>query len=165
MSLIKKPVYNNLRAAIRSFGGMALSPYGKHDSDEIEGTVTERTYELEEYEFKTESANRSVIAMWGEGDYFVLYEDNGIGSQYIASRDISICIIDAVHEEDQTEYPSVGEDILNLLARCMLVGYVPKALLKAIHDYGRGGVDGDFVNIFGDCIDNVEDILDSFESQ
>lgn len=164
MSLIKKPVYNNLRAAIRSFGGMALSPFAKGTIDTVDAVVPERTYELEEYEYKTPAGNRSVIAMWGEADYFVLYADTDVNAQYIGSRDMYVQILDGVHEDDNT-HQQLDEDLLHLLARCMLVGYVPKALLKAIHDYGRGGPQGDFTNIFGECIDNVEDILESFESQ
>ncbi|MNN76628.1 hypothetical protein D3C81_1930270 [compost metagenome] len=88
--------------------------------------------------------------MWGEGDYFVVYQD-GQGH---------LVIEDGVHRDD-SDQQELDDDILQMLKRCMLVGYVPRALLQAINEYGRNGPPYDFVNIFGDCVDHVEDILEA----
>lgn len=150
--LIKKPVFPTLRDAVRVFGSMALSPYGKNAGDGIEEIVVERQYELEEYRYKDGNEVHSVVALWGNGDYFFAY----------GGEQGEIVIVDGVHNNDNQQ-EKVSDEILNLLKRCMLVGYVPRALLQAVRDYGRGGPEGDFENIFGDCMDHVEDILESLE--
>lgn len=150
--LINKPIFPSLSRAVSAFSKMTLSPYGKGAGDSIEEIVKERTYELDEYWYKAGGTLLPVAVMWGEGDYFYIYPKES--GEHV--------IIDGVHEDDPAHQKAFSDELLRMLKRCMLAGYVPHALLRAMHDYGRGGPDGDFENIFGDAIDHVEDILECF---
>ncbi|MNO14061.1 hypothetical protein D3C76_37010 [compost metagenome] len=147
--LIKKPVFKSVNDAVRAISLMALSPYGKNAGDSLPETVVEQTFRIEEYRILEDRVDSSIVAMWGDADFFYVYR-NEKGQ---------VIIVDGVHNDDPS-VQKIDDDILHLLQRCMLANYVPRALLQAINEYGRGGPQGDFVNIFGDCIDHVEDILE-----
>jgi hypothetical protein len=151
--LMKKTVFPSLRAAIQTLGAMALAPYTNKLGEEVEDTELEYSNQLAEYRVKEDDQEFSIIVLWGIADYFFLYDLDPN----------NLVMVDGVHNDDQS-YPKLNDDILDLLQRCMLVGYVPKTLLKAIRDYGRGGPEGDFENIFGELIDYVEDILEGLEA-
>jgi hypothetical protein len=150
--LMKKTVFPSLRAAIMTLGTMALAPYTNKLGEEVDDTELEYSNVVAEYRVKEDDREFSVIVLWGIADYFFLYDldpDN-------------LVMVDGLHNDDQS-HQKLSDNILEVLQRCMLVGYVPKTLLKAIHDYGRGGPHGDFENVFGELLDYVEDVLEGLE--
>lgn len=151
--LMKKTVFPSLHAAINTLGTMALAPYTNKLGEEVDDTELEYSNAIAEYRVKEGGLEFSLIVLWGVADYFFLHDLDPE----------NLVIIDGMHHDDQS-YPKLNDDILALLQRCMLVGYVPKTLLKAIHDYGREGPPGDFENIFGELLDYVEDVLEGLEA-
>jgi hypothetical protein len=151
--LMKKTVFPSLHAAINTLGTMALAPYTNKLGEDVDDTELEYSTAIAEYRVKEGDLEFSLIVLWGVADYFFLHDLDPE----------NLVIIDGMHHDDQS-YPKLNDDILALLQRCMLVGYVPKTLLKAIHDYGREGPPGDFENIFGELLDYVEDVLEGLEA-
>lgn len=152
--LIKKPVFPSVRAAASAVGSLALAPYS---DDEVRREYVNR---LEEFQVKDGDWETPFVCLWGEADFFFLYVD----SRDLTTGKESYVIVDGVGNDDPT-INKYHDDMLHLIQRCMLVGYIPVVLMEAMADYGRCEEDmfSDFMNIFGELVDHVEDILEMFE--
>ncbi|MNM30494.1 hypothetical protein D3C81_410550 [compost metagenome] len=152
--LIKKPVFPSVRAAASAVGSLALAPYS---GDEVRREYVNR---LEEFQVKDGDWETPFVCLWGEADFFFLYVD----SRDLTTGKETYIIVDGVANDDPT-INKYHDDMLHLIQRCMLVGYIPVVLMEAMADYGRCEEEmfSDFMNIFGELVDHVEDILEMFE--
>lgn len=159
--LIKKPVFKSVRDAANAVGTLAISPYANNIGEERESVMLEYTFRLEEFHVKEESGwETPFVCLWAEADFFFLY----VKERDLTTGKETYIIVDGVHNDDSTVF-KYHDDLLDLIMRCMLVGYIPIVLLKAMADYGRCDEEmySDFTNIFGECIEHVEDVLEMFE--
>lgn len=152
--LIKKPVFPSVRDAASAVSSLAIAPYS---DDEVRREYVNR---LEEFQVKGADWETPFVCLWGEGDFFFLY----IESRDLTTGKETYVIVDGCSYIDPT-INKYHDDLLQLIQRCMLVGYIPVVLMQAMDDYGRCDEEmfSDFMNIFGELVEHVEDILEMFE--
>lgn len=151
--LMKKTVFKSLDFAKMTLSSMALAPYTNKLGEDVDEIEKEYTNQLAEYTILEDGREFSIIVLWGVSDVFFVHDKDPD----------NLVILDDAHDEG-VDVPKIAEPILQLLKRCMLVGYVPKTLLKAIREHGRESDFEDFDNVFGELIEYVETVLEGMES-
>lgn len=145
--LIKELIFRDLDIAMSTLSQMALAPCENHE------VRPEYENYIEEFRVRDGVYTFSLIALWGEGDVFFIHDKDPK----------AIEIIDHVHLNDPDHAPKVHLQLLQLLKRCAMVGYVPVNLLSAIRLKGREGVYQQFLDEYNELIDYVNDVVEGLE--
>lgn len=144
---ILKPVFNSLEDLITTVGDLAIAP-------SMNGQVNaEYSMRLQELGVNENEKKYTVVCLWGLGDSFIVHDINPSG----------IAIVDCALEIGAVDRP-ISAYILNVIMRCMLVGYVPVNLLQAISENGRVLDEKHFNASYSELINYVEGVVKSFET-